>query len=251
MKRGVSDLKLDGMAPTTLTVVSRHLRPLGLSPEKIHEKQAIKINGLGLEEATYGAKWLLDWQGTCSRWGSMVEMGEKLDMLKVVDRAVLMSDKPGCDLLIRGASAKSVCIGDTYAIFQDLSSADDIMSRVTAPRNRLLLQVSCPAPDGAWHLRVLGDGELVDGDVLELQERPHPQWSVQRVAAAKSSQATAEELRELAAMAELASTGWRATFAQRLNALEASARRSRFLGASIPMLIAGAIAAAGAQLMQA
>jgi MOSC domain-containing protein YiiM len=69
-----------------------------------------------------------------------------------------------------------------------------------------------------WYYRVLREGWLAPGDVLELVERPCPDWPLARLIAALyppdlASPGLADEWRQAAAVPELAQR-WRGTFAR-------------------------------------
>ena len=240
--------------PAVLKIRSRTLRPAGLSSDEIAKGRPINVNAFGLDERAYFAPELLDWPDTCSRWGRMVEHDGQPDMTIIFDRAIKMgADKysaPGAEenLVVSGASAATLCIGDTLVINADLRSADDIRARIDAGRNPLTLQISAPAPEcgggGGWYARVLVPGELLDGDEFIFSERPHPEWSVQRVATlmAAGSSAPIDQIRELANMSELASTGWRKTFAERVASYDAACSRRKVWGAAAGAGLAAAMA---------
>ncbi|MBA2565353.1 MAG: MOSC domain-containing protein [Gemmatimonadetes bacterium] len=92
----------------------------------------------------------------------------------------------GENLTIAGVDETSVCIGDTYAV----GGARLQVSQPRAPcynisrrwgRQDLMLRVVQTGRTG-WYLRVLAAGPVAAGDLLRLEERPLPGWSVARVA---------------------------------------------------------------------
>jgi MOSC domain-containing protein YiiM len=108
---------------------------------------------------------------------------------------------------------KTVCLGDVYAVgearvqvSQPRSPCWKIARRWRMPE--LTARVEATGRTG-WYLRVLQEGILQAGQSFRLLERPHPEWSIARVAATardrKTNSAAAAELR---ALAEL-SAAWR------------------------------------------
>lgn len=83
-----------------------------------------------------------------------------------------------------------VCIGDVYAI----GYARVAVSQPRAPCGNIsrrwqladLTQRVAATGRTGWYLRVLAEGYVEAGQVLELLERPHPEWSVARATAVRS-----------------------------------------------------------------
>lgn len=118
-----------------------------------------------------------------------------------------------------GALESDICIGDVYRV----GTARVQVSQPRQPcwklarrwqRPDLAFQVQHSGRTG-WYLRVLQEGEVAAGNRFELQERPHPEWSV---AAANSVMHRRKDDRDaaraLAACAALAGS-WRAKLARR------------------------------------
>jgi MOSC domain-containing protein YiiM len=90
----------------------------------------------------------------------------------------------GENLTLLGADEASVCIGDRYQIGQ-------CEVEVSQPRQpcwkiarrwgikTLTKEVSQTGRTG-WYLRVIREGQLAAGQLLELTARPHPDWTVAR-----------------------------------------------------------------------
>jgi MOSC domain-containing protein YiiM len=108
---------------------------------------------------------------------------------------------------------REVCIGDTYRI-------GTTVVQVSQPRRpcATLARAHGAADLPAWvfetgysgfYLRVLEEGELAAGDPIVRLERPHPQWSVERMMRVRSQ--PREHRDELVEAAELAalSPKWR------------------------------------------
>ncbi|MGZ4837787.1 MAG: MOSC domain-containing protein, partial [Terriglobales bacterium] len=73
-----------------------------------------------------------------------------------------------------------------------------------------------------WYLRVLREGKIAPGDMVELIDRPQPQWSVARAAHVNYSRdRKPSELRELVELPEL-STNWKNDLRKKLEATAAS-----------------------------
>jgi MOSC domain-containing protein YiiM len=117
------------------------------------------------------------------------------------------------NLTIEGLDEDTVCIGDTLEV-------GSVQLQVTQRRNpcvniakrwgsrELLRRVEETGRSG-WYLRVLREGELENGQAVEVLARPNPDWSVRRAARVywnvPDDQA---EARALAALPEL-SSHWR------------------------------------------
>ncbi len=119
----------------------------------------------------------------------------------------------GENLEIEGQSERDVCIGDSYRI-------GSVLLQVSQPRqpcwkpatlNHLpeLTQLMSDTSRTGWYLRVLQEGVLDAPCSIELIERPHPEWSIER--ANQLIYANAEGFasrRQLAALPEL-SAAWK------------------------------------------
>jgi MOSC domain-containing protein YiiM len=126
----------------------------------------------------------------------------------------------GENLTIAGLEESSVCIGDRWL-------AGPVLFEVSQPRQpcwkmgRRWRIVDLPKQvvqngRSGWYLRVLSEGELAAGSVIELVSRPHPTWTV-----ARASRLLYHEndniaaLEELASIAEL-SRAWREELLERI-----------------------------------
>ena len=118
---------------------------------------------------------------------------------------------------VDGLSEQSVCLGDVYAVgearvqvSQPRSPCWKIARRWRMPD--LTARVEATGRTG-WYLRVLQEGFVQAGQVLHLLERPHPEWSITRVAATardrKLDPEAALALRSLPAL----SAAWRKALA--------------------------------------
>ncbi|WP_371156517.1 MOSC domain-containing protein [Jannaschia sp. 2305UL9-9] len=120
-----------------------------------------------------------------------------------------------------------VCIGDVLR----MGSARVVVSQGRQPcwklsahagDDRLAWQVRRTLRTG-WYLRVVEAGAVAAGGTITLLERPLPDWTVRRVAAALfDPHAPIEKIAPLAGMSALDPT-WRGVFAERLSRQEAQA----------------------------
>ena len=114
---------------------------------------------------------------------------------------------------LEGLSENSVCLGDVYAV-------GDAVVQVSQPRSPcwkiarrwrmpdLTERVEVTGRTG-WYHRVLDEGLVEAGQPFTLLERPHPEWSIARVAAtARNRKADPAAAAELRAVPEL-SSAWR------------------------------------------
>lgn len=121
----------------------------------------------------------------------------------------------GENFTISGIDETTVCIGDIYAI-------GEARVQVTQPRQPcwklarrwqikdLAAQVEARAW-GGWYLRVLQEGEVGAGAQVELLQRPHPDYSVQRVFRLRKAGERGPEAAFLAQLPAL-SADWRDYF---------------------------------------
>ena len=91
----------------------------------------------------------------------------------------------GENLTIAGQDERSVCVGDVYRV-------GDALVQVSKPRGPcykiswrwrrrdLLSRVESSGRHG-WFVRVLVEGAVQAGQPLELEDRPHPEWSIRAV----------------------------------------------------------------------
>ena len=167
------------------------------------------------------------------------------------------------------ATAKTLCVGDVLGVVgssrkrRASGAAPSLRLQVCSPRQpcHKIDSLLGKRGDGhgvrahaartgsaGWFVRVLSCGELRDGDVLGVIERPHPQWTLERVAsylygmdgvadspsgyALPTSRAEARskwkgtkaELDELSELAGMAGFEWRDEFAKVRAAWEESPR---------------------------
>lgn len=126
----------------------------------------------------------------------------------------------GENFTVEGLTERTVCLGDIW-------QAGDAVLQVSQPRQpcwklarrwrlkTLALRVQESGRTG-WYLRVLNEGVVAAGLPLQLRDRPHPIWTVERanwVMHFDKSDLTAAA--ELAALPPLAAS-WRATLLKRV-----------------------------------
>ena len=130
----------------------------------------------------------------------------------------------GENLTLEGLTEGAVCLGDTFAV-------GDVRLQVSQPRQpcnnlvkrwgvRALPEKMIDASATGFYFRVLRPGDLGVGDILSLDARPHPDWSIRRANAAMYGQGDAGRVREervaLRGIAEL-SAEWKRMVQRRLN----------------------------------
>lgn len=137
-----------------------------------------------------------------------------------LDRPDLPTGAFGENFTVDGQSEAEVCVGDIYAV-------GDALVQISQPRQPcwklsrrwrvadLALQVKANGRSG-WYFRVLQEGMVQPGLPLTLQERLHPEWSVDR-----ANRVMHRHIQDEAATAELAacpslSENWRQTLLKRI-----------------------------------
>jgi MOSC domain-containing protein YiiM len=126
----------------------------------------------------------------------------------------------GENLTIEGLEETRVCIGDRW-------QAAEVLFEVSQPRQPcwkmgrrwkipdLPKQVIANGRSG-WYLRVIDEGELEAGDVIELRSRPHPNWTVARASRLLYHEPdNVKGLEDLANLPEL-SRAWREELLERI-----------------------------------
>ncbi|MFC3039431.1 MOSC domain-containing protein [Virgibacillus xinjiangensis] len=89
----------------------------------------------------------------------------------------------GENFAVKGLYEGDVCIGDTYAMGEAVVQVSQPRKPCWKPGRRFgrrdfALRIQETGRTG-WYFRVLQEGLVGSGDSLVLQERPHPQWSVE------------------------------------------------------------------------
>lgn len=136
----------------------------------------------------------------------------------------------GENFTVTGLTEADVCIGDTWQV------GEEAVVQVSQPRQpcwklarrwrikTLALDVQQTGRTG-WYFRVLSEGSVAAGMRFVLQERPHPDWTVERanrvMHTEKSDIAKALEL----AAIPLLSEPWRTTLTRRANKQEPDSQK--------------------------
>lgn len=124
----------------------------------------------------------------------------------------------GENLTVSGLHEKAICIGDVLQVGGtrlQVASPRGPCANISRRWNAqwLLPRVREERRTG-WYLRVLGEGAVRVGDELTLVERPHPDWTVDRLLALRYiTPRSQDELAEAAALAVL-SEEWRERYAK-------------------------------------
>ena len=137
----------------------------------------------------------------------------------------------GENLTTTGLTEKTVCIGDIFRlgtaeiqVSQGRQPCWKLNAHVGEARMAYLFQKTGRT---GWYYRVLSPGAVAPGDTLSLIERLHPNWSVERVTAARlTRKVRPEEAASLASLPELA-TGWRTAFEKMASGVATEDTRSR------------------------
>ena len=125
----------------------------------------------------------------------------------------------GENFSVLGHNEASVCIGDTFQI-------GDAIVQVTQPRSpcwkiarrwhkKLALWFQETGFTG-WYLRVLKPGTVEPGHPIDLIQRPHEAWTIQRVNLIRYHPAPDPEALTFLAQCEALSENWRTRFQQTL-----------------------------------
>ncbi|WP_206028726.1 MOSC domain-containing protein [Thalassoroseus pseudoceratinae] len=126
----------------------------------------------------------------------------------------------GENMTMESLSEADVCIGDTWRI------GDTVLVQVSQPRQpcwklarrwrikTLALKVQQTGRTG-WYFRVLTEGHIAAGKSVSLQERPYPEWTVERANQVMHIEKTdIDAALELAAI-PLLSQNWQTTLIRR------------------------------------
>lgn len=134
----------------------------------------------------------------------------------------------GENLAVDGLDERTVCVGDVLTVGGATLQVSSPRGPCSAISRRwddatLLARVSARRWTG-WYLRVLVEGDVRAGDVIARTERPHPDWSIDRLLAlrlqAPRDPADLAAARSIAAM----SPEWHGHFARLASAASPNAR---------------------------
>lgn len=143
-------------------------------------------------------------------------------------------DAPGAfgeNISTLGMTEADVCVGDVYALGSTLLQVSQgrqpcYKLNLRFGEKQMARKLQHTGRTG-WYYRVLRTGVVHTGDVFELQERPHPEWSLARLLNVMFIDTlNLYALREIAALDAL-SPGWKQTALRRVekNSVESWARR--------------------------
>ncbi|WNG39236.1 MOSC domain-containing protein [Archangium violaceum] len=121
----------------------------------------------------------------------------------------------GENFLLEGATEDSVCIGDTFRCGEALLQVSQPRQPCWKPsrrwrRKELSLLIQRTGMTG-WYFRVLREGHVREGDLLELLERPCPDWTVALANRAMHHRPVERELAARLSTVSFLSPGWRTT----------------------------------------
>jgi MOSC domain-containing protein YiiM len=138
----------------------------------------------------------------------------------------------GENLSIAGVTESDLCIGDTFRI------GPEAIVQISQPRQPcwklarlwrikdLVVQVQNTGRTG-WYLRVLHEGTLAPGQSLDLVDRPHPDWSLDRANhLMHHDRSNRDEAAALAAVPAL-SASWKKTLSNRAGGGSGSSESAR------------------------
>lgn len=132
--------------------------------------------------------------------------------------------KPGCfgeNISSLGLTEENLCLGDILK----MGGATVEICQGRQPCWKLNLHTGIPAMAPhfqrtgftGWYYRVLEEGDVAAGGAIRLEQRQHPDWTLQRLISARFDPrldpAIAAELAELALLAE----SWRTAFARKID----------------------------------
>ncbi len=128
----------------------------------------------------------------------------------------------GENISLRGLTEADVAIGDRFRLGSALVEIAQGRKPCWKPAHRLgdPTLVSYLVASGAtgWYFRVIEEGDVAEGDVMMLVERPHAEWTVARVfGLVVRGDSDVAALRALAGLRAL-SADWRRRAAMRLTA---------------------------------
>ncbi|OOF48476.1 molybdenum cofactor sulfurase [Rodentibacter trehalosifermentans] len=114
----------------------------------------------------------------------------------------------GENFVVSGFDEDSVCVGDCFKIGTALLE----VSQPRKPCERLSKNTNNPETQKTiyrsgwtgWYVRVVEEGEITQGDKLQLQSRPYPHLTIRHLNQLLSGNPTKEELEQALAIEELA-----------------------------------------------
>lgn len=138
----------------------------------------------------------------------------------------------GENLAIQHLTENDVCIGDIYRIGTALVQVSQPRQPCWKPARRwrvknLSLLTQEKGLTG-WYLRVLEEGEMEEGDAVQLVERRNEQWTIAECNEVMHHEKENLKRVKMLANCELLSPSWRDTLNKRAQGIEKNSRRRLF-----------------------
>lgn len=141
----------------------------------------------------------------------------------------------GENVALSDIDESTVCIGDVYQIGEALVEVSQPRRPCWKPGRRIRViefgkQLQETGYTG-WYFRVLKEGNIQAGNTLELQQRPYPDWSIQRINECLYHEQPQSVLEALL-HAPFLPTSWQATIEKKINRIP-EAEESRLYGPNV------------------
>jgi MOSC domain-containing protein YiiM len=169
------------------------------------EQADLSVHG-GSEKAVYGYSFenYLDWQQEMPRHAQ-----------------VLVPGSFGENLCIKGMRERDLCVGDIHrigsALLQVCQPREPCFKLALRFNDKLMPKAMIRSGRSGWYYRVLETGQIAQGEPMELEERPNPEFPFSRlVALVARGDASTPELQMMQGMNGLAAN-WRAWARERLS----------------------------------
>jgi len=116
----------------------------------------------------------------------------------------------GENLTVAGMLEHDLCVGDVHrigsALLQVCQPRQPCFKLALVFDDSRMVKAMVRSGRAGWYYRVLEDGEIQAGDEIRLEERPHPDFSFERlIHIVNFGEASPDELRAMAGMTALAS----------------------------------------------
>lgn len=119
----------------------------------------------------------------------------------------------GENLTVEGTDEDVACLGDQWrvgeALFEVTKSRTPCMTLARRHRRADLVKTVHANGRSGWYLRVLNEGWIEAGGLVELVDRPYPQWPVRRVAEVMANRQERQEEASLLAQCPALAEDWR------------------------------------------
>jgi MOSC domain-containing protein YiiM len=125
-------------------------------------------------------------------------------------RDKLIAGAFGENLTVAGMLERDLCVGDVHrigsALLQVCQPRQPCFKLALSFADPRMLRAMVRSGRAGWYYRVVENGQIQAGDVIQLEERPHPQFPFERLIEIMNfGKASADELQAMAAMTGLAS----------------------------------------------